>query len=127
MKHATLPTTTLTRRAPQPIFGSLPAWAVLAGLLWGLGAGRPAVSQTTAPPADSSRVSYGEENATAPPTPTVGVFKRRYSQLVLLQIEEQRLWKLGLNNFGFEFLGDTLSSNRVGVHLIHERKLPRAP
>lgn len=119
-------TTTLVRRAPQPIFGSLPGWAVLAGLLWGLGAGRPAAAQTTAP-ADTSRVSYGEENAAAPPTPTVGTFKRGYGQLVRLQIDEHRLWKLGLNNLQFEGSGDYQERQLYGLHFIYEQKLRKAP
>ncbi|MBO0360319.1 hypothetical protein J0X19_20330 [Hymenobacter sp. BT186] len=90
--------------------------AVLAGSL------RPATAQTTAP--DTARVSYSEETVTEtePPRQTLG---RTYSKLTRLQVEEQRLWKLGLNNLNSTFSNLELPESyaRFGVYLIYEQKL----
>jgi len=99
---------------------------VLRGLLLGLGLllGWPqrATAQTTAP--DTTRIHYSEETVTET-EPTARPLGQVYTKLARLQTEEQRLWKLGLNNF------DGLLSNlnfdeayaRYGVHLIYEQKL----
>lgn len=87
----------------------------------------------TAP--DSSRVSYGEETVATPlPAPQFvenSRLSQQYSKLTRLQIEETRLWKLGLNNFAATYLGradkaDSLLFSRVGVHLSYEHKLSPA-
>ncbi|WBA41823.1 hypothetical protein [Hymenobacter canadensis] len=88
----------------------------------------------TAP--DSSRVSYSEEavapsSVPAPQATESSRLGRQYSKLTRLQIEEQRLWKLGLNNFAATYLGradnaDSLLFSRVGVHLAYEHKLSPA-
>ena len=69
-----------------------------------------AAAQTT--PADSARVSYGEEVLAQP--------LRVDTVALRVQREDRDLWKLGLNNF-------TLNSGyqRYGVHLAYERKLGR--
>ncbi len=79
-------------------------------------------AQTLAP--DSSRVSYGEEMLPASPLPESRL-GRQYSKLTRLQTEENRLWKLGLNNFsvGYISYGDSLVFSRYGVHLAYEQKL----
>ncbi|GAB2957304.1 hypothetical protein GCM10027048_24760 [Hymenobacter coalescens] len=83
-----------------------------------------AAAQTpTAPaPADTARLSYGEETMPEPLGPPVnGQPQGAYSKLARLQIEEQELFKLGLNNFslgGYE--------SRYGVHLAYERKVATA-
>lgn len=93
-------------------------------LLLGSGAAR-AQTSPTAP--DTSRISYGEETMPAPTGPPAGTDLRNgYSRLTRLQVEEQQLWKLGLNNFGvgFDNQGSYLSTRlRYGVHLAYERKI----
>lgn len=89
----------------------------------------PARAQT---PADSSRISYGEETLPEPlptPEPIAGSrIGKQYSKLARLQVEETRLWKLGLNNIGSTYQvipngPDSLLSSRLGVHLAYEQKL----
>ena len=69
-----------------------------------------ATAQTT--PADSARVSYGEEVLAQP--------LRVDTVALRVQREDRDLWKLGLNNF-------TVSTGyqRYGAHLAYERKLGR--
>ncbi|WBO84817.1 hypothetical protein [Hymenobacter yonginensis] len=93
-----------------------------------------AVLAQTAP--DSSRVSYSEETVALSVVPTVPATEgsglgQQYRRLTRLQIEEQCLWKLGLNNFAAAYLGradgsDSLLFSRVGVHLAYEHKLSPA-
>ena len=96
---------------------------LLGGGLLALATALPVAGQTV--PADSARVSYGEE--TTPPTPTVGTFRRSYGQVVRLQVEETTLWKLGLNNLQFEGSGDFERRELYGLHFIYEHKLRQAP
>ncbi|WP_167855502.1 hypothetical protein [Hymenobacter fodinae] len=63
--------------------------------------------------ADSSRVSYEEEEAQSDFN-----LKERYNYLVRSKVEETQLWKLGLNDVGFDF-----GRFRYGIYLIYERKL----
>ena len=111
----------------MPLLSALRNALALVVLL--LVAAGPAQAQT---PADSSRISYGEETLPAPlPTPEPVAGSRlgaQYSKLTRLQIEETQLWKLGLNNIGATYQGvangpDSLLSSRLGVHLAYERKL----
>ena len=67
-------------------------------------------AQTT--PADSARVSYGEEVLTQP--------LRVDTVALRVQREDRSMWKLGLNNFTVNN-----SYQRYGVHLAYERKLGR--
>ena len=67
-----------------------------------------AAAQTT--PADSARVSYGEEVLAQP--------LRVDTVALRVQREDRDLWKLGLNNIG-------LNHGRYGVHIAYERKLGR--
>lgn len=99
--------------------------ALLAGLLLGLATGRPAAGQTL--PADTARVRYSEETTPTPLTPTHGTLRRSYGQLVRLQVDEQRLWKLGLNNLQSYDAGKFDEQERYGLHLIYEQKLRKAP
>ncbi|MDO7847883.1 hypothetical protein Q5H92_16075 [Hymenobacter sp. M29] len=84
---------------------------------------RPVAAQT-APP-DSSRISYSEET-TREPLPAEGSLQATYSRIARLQIEEQRLWKLGLNNFTTTAGSLGLDYLRAGVHLGYERKVGTA-
>ena len=81
-----------------------------AALLLGL-AGR-AAAQTT--PADTTRLSYGEELLSQPDTTALR-----------LQTAERGQWKLGLNNFtlGQAAAVDANFYTRYGVHLAYERQL----
>lgn len=97
--------------------------ALLLLLLSGWGA-RPAAAQATAP--DSSRISYSEETAPEPLPVEAGSLQAKYSRLVRLQIEEQRLWKLGLNNITTTGGSMGLQYLRTGVHAIYERKMGTA-
>ena len=89
-----------------------------------------AQAQTQPTPADTSRISYGEETMPAPAGPPVGTDLRNgFSRLTRLQVEERELWKLGLNNFGFALdnQGSYLSARvRYGAHLAYERKIGTA-
>lgn len=107
---------------PFPVI-SLPVVRVLLFCLVLLaGSLRPAAAQTTAP--DTTRISYSEETVTEtePPRKTLG---RTYSKLTRLQVEEKRLWKLGLNNFNGIISSVDLAEDysRAGVYLIYEQKL----
>lgn len=86
---------------------------------------QPALGQRV--PADSARVSYGEEETSTPPMPTVGTSRRQYARFMRLQVEEHTLWKLGLNNFDFRYPQDNSSRELYGLHLVYERKLRQAP
>lgn len=92
---------------------------VLLLLLLALGGTAAAQTQPAAP--DSSRISYEEETMPAPLGPPVGSEPTSLSRLTRLQVEEQELWKLGLNNFGVDEY-----ESRFGVHLGYERKLSTA-
>jgi hypothetical protein len=94
---------------------------VLAGLLGGWSIGT-AAGQTLP---DSSRVSYGVETI-AEPTAAESGLQQKYGQLVRLQVEEQQLWKVGLNDFTSRGSGTALRYLRTGVHLIYERKVRTA-
>lgn len=91
-------------------------WALLAGGL------RPVAAQTTAP--DTTRISYSEETVTET-EPMRKPLGQAYSKLTRLQVEEQRLWKLGLNNLDLPLgnLEYDEAYGRFGVHLIYEQKL----
>ncbi|UYZ62059.1 hypothetical protein [Hymenobacter weizhouensis] len=85
-----------------------------AGLL--AGATSSALAQTT--PADTARLSYGEETVTAPPLVA--------DTLLRVQREDQGLWKLGLNNFTLSsanLLDSSRYYTRHGVHIAYERRL----
>ncbi|WP_345119763.1 hypothetical protein [Hymenobacter antarcticus] len=83
----------------------------------------PAAGQTVP---DSSRVSYSEE-AAPDPQPPQSVLEQQYRRLIRVQVEEQQMWKLGLNNFtttiGTDSTGESLYYLRAGPHLTYERKL----
>ena len=74
---------------------------------------------------DSSRVSYGEE-AAPEPQPVEALLAQKYNKLVRLQVEEQQLWKLGLNNIASIADSSGLDYLRFGLHFIYERKLRTA-
>lgn len=97
--------------------GLLPA--LLAG---GLATPRPALAQTTRP--DSTAVHYEEEVLPAT-TPAPAAAPR-------LQVQEHRLWKLGLNNLFYlpanwsrevSVIPSGRAYGRYGLHLGYERKL----
>ncbi|SNC68427.1 hypothetical protein SAMN06265337_2309 [Hymenobacter gelipurpurascens] len=75
-------------------------------------ASQSALGQVAAP--DSSRISYEEEESDQ----SDFNLKERYNYLIRSQIEESQLWKLGLNDVGYDF-----GRFRYGVYLIYERKL----
>ncbi|WP_035565195.1 hypothetical protein [Hymenobacter sp. IS2118] len=85
----------------------------VAGLL-SLAGLTPAVGQTLP---DSSRVSYGEEVVADSVTS---------KNSLRLRVEENSLWKLGLNDFNFITAAAGKRDpdyRRVGIHAIYERKL----
>lgn len=75
--------------------------------------GRAGLGQVVATP-DSSRISYEEEEGSQSDFD----LKERYNYLIRAQIEESQLWKLGLNDVGFDN-----GRFRYGLYLIYERKL----
>jgi hypothetical protein len=104
-----------------PVFRWLIGLPLLLSLL--LGALQPVAAQTTAP-ADTSRISYSEEIVDQIEQPvSAGSLGQAYSKLTRLQVEEQRLWKVGLNNFILTEPQYSLAYARYGLHLIYEQKL----
>jgi hypothetical protein len=95
-------------------------WALLLGLAL---LATPALAQQPTAPADSSRISYGEETMPEPLSPPTTALGQGYSKLTRLQVEERELFKIGLNNFGF---GGSYYESRTGLHLAYERKLAPA-
>jgi hypothetical protein len=87
-----------------------------------IGSLRPATAQTTAP--DTARIRYSEETVTETELPQKPL-GQAYSKLARLQIEETRLWKLGLNNLNglISNLNFDEAYARYGVYLIYEQKL----
>lgn len=94
------------------------------GLLLGMCGSQAAEAQTVRP--DSTTIRYEEEVLPALPSPPVVPGATR------LQVQEQHLWKLGLNNLFFlpsdgvrEFTNvpRSVRYGRYGLHLAHERKL----
>jgi hypothetical protein len=65
-------------------------------------------------PADSSRISYEEEERDR----SDFTLKERYNYLIRSKMEETQIWKLGLNNLGF-----SAYDYHYGLHLIYERKI----
>ncbi|MDF7814439.1 hypothetical protein [Hymenobacter sp. YC55] len=95
--------------------------ALLLGLLVLIGTS-PLVVAQTAP--DTTRVRYSEETVTESDSSRTSALAQTYSSLTRLQIEEQVLWKIGLNNYATDNNFDTgRRYYRYGVYLIYERKL----
>jgi hypothetical protein len=84
------------------------------------GLAHPALAQVP----DTARVRYSQETEAdsvpfaAPARPQNGL-----SKLTRLQIEEHRLWKVGLTNFAFGRAGDEWQEARYGLNLAYEHKL----
>ncbi|WP_375435865.1 hypothetical protein [uncultured Hymenobacter sp.] len=75
----------------------------------------------TAP--DTTRVRYSEETVAEPDSLRTSAVKQSYGKLTRLQIEEQSLWKLGLNSFRGALSTLPVRYTRYGLYLIYERKL----
>ena len=92
------------------------------GLLLGLLLSLPRLASAQTAP-DTTRIRYSEETVSEPEL-APRQLGEAYSQLTRLQIEEQTLWKIGLNNFGGISNADSpLFAGRYGLYLIYERKV----
>ncbi|HEX8425895.1 hypothetical protein [Hymenobacter sp.] len=89
-------------------------------LLLGLSLPQLAAAQT-AP--DSTRVRYSEETVEEPDSARTSALKQTYNKVARLQIEEQRLWKIGLNNYTGAVSTIPVRYTRYGLYLIYEQKL----
>lgn len=92
---------------------------LLLQLLW---VGLPGVVAAQTVP-DTTRISYSEETVTEVSAPATSLGST-YNKLARLQIEEQQLWKIGLNNLALFYTGrQGKQYTRYGAYLIYERKL----
>jgi len=103
--------------AHPPLAGTL-----FCGLLLGLNG--PAAAQTVP---DTARVHYSVETVTdSVPFAGARKWQQGLSKLTRLQVEEHRLWKIGLTDLSLFVAGDELQDSRYGLNFIYECKLRTA-